>query len=128
MGVKLIAQIYSLMKDVDENEKLIRDAKEKLKGLYDDLVSICPHSEAVDRKSNIRGVGITRRCKICGITDYASEGGTPGDEYNYGYPGYPSRTFWSNAEVEKVSDGEFDSYRRSHDWVVTDGRAKKRFS
>jgi hypothetical protein len=123
-----IAKFYKLITVVQVDEQLRKEAGNRLKENYDELVQLCPHSEAVDRKSNLRGMGTTRRCTICGITDYASEGGTPGDEYNYGYPGYPSRTFWAGSEIRTVSDKEFDKYSRHHDWVVTDGKPRKRFS
>lgn len=122
-----IALFYRLIKSVEENEQAIKDAQKRLNEDYATLVLCCPHSEAVERKPTTRGIGIIRKCKICGITDYASEGGTPGDEYDYGYPGYPSKSFWSGAEVETVDETEFDKYSRSHDWVVSDGKPKKRF-
>lgn len=116
-----------LIRQVNADEDLIKELQERLKKNYDVLVLLCPHDEAVDRKSSQRGIGTARRCKICGITDYASEGGTPGDEYDYGYPGYPSTSFWAKSDVEVVSDKEFDKYDRTHDWVVKNGLAKKRF-
>lgn len=122
-----IAQFYKLTKTVDELEEIRRTAGKELLKLYDSLVEICPHSEAVDRKSNVRGVGTTRRCMICGVTDYASEGGSPGDEYNYGYAGYPSTSFWKGAKVTEVTDKEFNKYERYHEWVITDGKLRKRF-
>jgi len=122
-----LAVFYRLTKLVDDDEKLMEDAKQRLNSNYDQLVEICPHSEAVDRKSTIRRMGTTRCCKICGITDYASEGGTPGDEYNWGYPGSPNRSFWANATVETVDEKTFGSYSRYHQWVVKDGKPHKRF-
>lgn len=122
-----LAKFFRLTKQVNEDEEAIKHAKNRLKLSYGQLVAICPHSEAVDNPSKIRGHGTRRRCKICGITDYASEGGTEGDEYNYGYPGRPSRTFWVDAEIEIVDDKGFNEYSRSHDWVVQDGKARKRF-
>jgi hypothetical protein len=121
-----IAQFVKFKRQVDEDEQAIKDAKERLKNAYAFLVALCPHSEAVDVKSNLRGVGTKRICKICGITDYASEGGTPGDEYDYGYPGYPSRSFWKDTEVEVISQKESWQYSRSHEWVVKNGKAVKR--
>lgn len=123
-----LAKFYTLTKTVDTLESLLDSTKTQLTHFYDELVKICPHSEAVDHKSKIRGVGASRRCKICGITDYASEGGTPGDEYDYGYPGHPSRSFWKDSEVELVDDEEYDKFSRFHQWVVADGKPRKRFS
>lgn len=122
-----LALFYRLTRAVDKGEAILKETKEQLDRDYDALVAICPHSEAVERHPNIRGVGAQRRCKICGITDYASEGGTPGDEYDYGYPGHPSRSFWVDSSVEVVDEKKFESYGRHHDWVVCGGNAKKRF-
>lgn len=122
-----LAEFYKLKKWVDEDEQAIKDAKQRLSNHYDILVRLCPHSEVVDNPSNLRGMGTRRCCKICGITDYASEGGSPGDEYDYGYPGHPSTSFWKGAEIEVVDDREFDLYNRSHNWVVKNGQPKKRF-
>ncbi len=123
-----LAVFYKLTKIVNVAEELLKDTKEKLINHYDMLVFRCPHSEAVDRKSSMRGVGVTRRCKICGITDYASEGGSPGDVYDYGYPGHPSRSFWEGAEIEEIDDHEFNKYGRTHEWVVQDSKPRKRFT
>jgi len=122
-----LAVFYRLTKEVNEDEQAIKEAQKRLSANYDALVKLCPHSEAVDSLSKIRGMGTRRRCKICGITDYASEGGTSGDEYNYGYPGYPSESFWAGAEIEVVGEKDWNKYDRSHDWVVTDGKPRKRF-
>lgn len=127
MADRNIATFYKLTKAVEEDESLLVEAKKRLKLNYDDLVPMCPHTEAVDRKSTLRGAGTTRRCLICGITDYASQGGTPGDEYDYGYPGYPDKNFWAGSEVTVVTDQEFDKTRRYHEWVVEGGKARKRF-
>lgn len=122
-----LAIFYRMMLAVDREEQAIVDAQKRLDNGYDWLVFKCPHSEAVDKKNTLQGVGTTRRCKICGITDYASEGGTAGDEINYGYPGHPSRSFWEGAEVEVVDETEFHKYNRSHQWVVSGGKPRKRF-
>lgn len=122
-----LAAFYRLTRAVDADEQLRKDVQKRLKENYDELVKICPHSEAVDRASSRRGEGVARCCKICGITDYASEGGTPGDEYNYGTAGHPSRSFWAGSHIETVSDKEWFKYNRHHEWVVTDGKPRKRF-
>lgn len=122
-----LADFYRLTREVDKDEQVIKEAKSRLSSNYDELVAMCPHSEAVDNPSKLRGQGTRRRCKICGITDYASEGGTSGDEYNYGYPGRPAKLFWIGAEIEIVDDKEFNKYNRSHEWVVQDGKESKRF-
>jgi hypothetical protein len=116
-----LAEFYRLTKNVRKQEKAIKVAREMLKQDYAKLVMICPHFEAADWKSSMRGVGVTRICKICGVEDHASKGGTPGDEYNYGYPGYPDDDFWGHAEIEKVSEKEFYKLRRSHGYRVRNG-------
>lgn len=120
-----IAEFLRLLVAANADERAVEDAKSRLSVAYDELVHVCPHSEAVDRPSQLRGVGTTRRCKICGVTDYASEGGSRGDEYDYGYPGHPSKSFWENAEVETVDAKTFASYQRSHSYHVADGKVKK---
>lgn len=120
-----IARFYSLMISTMDDEKLIVDANERLRDNYAELVMLCPHSESVEFRSGIRGVGASRRCKICGITDYASEGGVPGDEYTYGTPGHPSTTFWKDTRIELVGSEEFVKYGRSHDFRVVDGQVAR---
>lgn len=121
-----IAKFYSLLKTADENETKIKESKIALETVYAELVKICPHSEAIDWDySN----GVYRVCMICGVTDYASEGGTSGDEYNYGTNGYPNRTFWNSATIIKASsEKEHWKYRnREHDYIVKSGKVVKRF-
>jgi hypothetical protein len=117
-----IAKFYRLKTTVEEQERIKDNAKRLLKNAYSELVKICPHSEAIDHDFN-RRQGVFRVCKICGIEDHASEGGTPGDEYNYGYPGSPSREFWKHSEIEKTDDEKyFWTFRRQHGWQVRDGK------
>lgn len=123
-----LAEFYRLTKTVNANEAEIYRLKAELDEHYARLVQICPHSEAADNPSNLRGMGTRRVCKICGVTDYASEGGTRGDEYDYGYPGSPSKSFWKDANVEVIKeDVVWSGYSRSHQWVVKNGKAEKRF-
>lgn len=122
-----IAEFYRLLKTVEENEKIKKQVKETLKFSYKSLVQICPHSEAIDWNFGNRS-GDYRVCKICGLEDLASQGGTPGDEYDYGYPGYPNREFWKNTTVTKAkTEKEFWSYRRGHGWRVRDGKLHEMF-
>jgi len=119
-----LGKFYRLNQDIQENEALKKRAEKALKEAFAELVPECPHSESIDHKSSLSGVGVTRICKICGVEDHASEGGTPGDEYNYGYPGSPNRTFWKGSNVEVTKDEKrFWSFRRHHGWRVQDGKA-----
>jgi len=119
-----LARFYAVLKDIEKNEDAQRKAKQNLAQLYATLVPECPHSEAVQIQSDIRGVGPKRMCKICGVVDNASKGGTPGDEYDYGYPGRPDESFWGDAIVEHTEDTDyFSSFRRQHSWIVRDGKA-----
>lgn len=121
-----IAKFYALIRAVEENEAVKAEAERALEIAYDSLVEICPHSEAVEHSSKIRGVGATRICKICGLVDHASQGGTPGDEYNYGYPGYPDREFWKDSNVEVTDDhAYFHTFAKGHRWRVERGEAVK---
>lgn len=121
-----ISEFYFLTNFVNKSERKLAEIQENLSISYDTLVNTCPHPEAVDRPSG--STGVARRCKVCGITDYASEGGTPGDEYNYGYAGHPNKSFWSGTKIVSTTEEEFNNSRRHHDWVVTDGKPRKRFS
>lgn len=122
-----IAKFYTLKSSVDINEQKLKETKKQLETDYAALVHLCPHSEAVDRPAS-RLSGVTRCCVICGVTDYASEGGDPGDEYNYGHHGHPHREFWKNTKTRVVSDKEFGNYERHHNYVVTNGQVRDRFS
>lgn len=117
-----LAHFYTLLTNVDTYEQLKKTATENLKELYSQLVPICPHSQAVDHK--YPKMGTFRVCKICGVEDQASYGGTPGDEYDYGYPGKPDPSFWNNATVEQAQDEKyFWTFRRQHGWTVKNGKA-----
>ena len=120
-----VGKFWSLTRDMERYETQENEAKKALVHIYDALVAICPHPEAVDWQTTTRQ-GVFRRCKVCGIVDRASEGGTPGDEYDYGCPGHPSRSFWANTVVENVTEKEWWTYTKSHDWVVLNGKATKR--
>lgn len=118
-----IAIFWGLKSIIDNNETIKKEAQKYLNEYYPQLIEICPHSEAIEWDYK-HGQGVFRVCIICGIEDHASEGGTPGDEYDYGYPGYPSRAFWQNTHVRKAEDEkEFSSYRRQHNWRVRNGKA-----
>lgn len=117
-----VSNFYRLTKTVVENENLVSNAKAILKEAYAELVMVCPHPEAIDHNYGNRG-GDYRVCMVCGIEDLASEGGTPGDEYDYGYPGRPNREFWKNSTVRKAkNEEEHWKYRRSHGWRVKNGK------
>lgn len=119
-------KFYLLIKGLQALETQQVEVSRALESGYNELVQLCTHDAAIEIKSTARGMGSTRRCKICGVTDFASEGGTPGDEYDYGYPGRPSRSFWGDCEVEITDDSKiFDSYKRTHNWRVRNGEAYK---
>lgn len=117
-----VAKFWKLKSILDEAEKTKSEAQKILNENYSDLIAICPHSEAIDWSySN----GVYRVCMICGIEDHSSEGGSPGDEYNYGTNGHPSRSFWKNSTIYKAaSEEEHWKYReRGHDFRVKNGKA-----
>lgn len=123
-----VAVFYRLMTTVNENEIKKKEAQKALKQAYAELVPICPHSEAIDWTYNSH-TGVYRVCKICGLEDLASQGGTDGDEYNYGYAGSPNRAVWKNSTVEKAkSENEHWEYRRQHGWRVRNGKAVNSFA
>jgi hypothetical protein len=118
-----LGTFYALTKKVTDYEKLVKNAKKELNKAYSELCPVCPHSESIQAK--VYGGDRFRICKICGIEDRGSKGGTPGDEYDYGYPGYPDDSFWGDSDVEYVDDEKkLWKYRRStHHWIVRDGKA-----
>lgn len=119
-----VGDFYRVTRDIEKFEQQKVEAKKQLKKLYSELVPGCPHTESIDHRSKLRGVGVTRICKICGIEDHASEGGTPGDEHDYGYPGSPNREFWKGSNVETTTDEKyFWTFRRDHNWRVENGKA-----
>ena len=118
-----IAKFYDLTETVEKYEKQKKKAEKALKAAYKELVFLCPHPKTIDWNFGNRS-GDYRVCMVCGIEDLASQGGTPGDEYDYGYPGYPNKEFWANTVVRKAeNEEEFWSYRRHH-WRVRDGKPK----
>lgn len=118
-----LGKFWTLTQTAIEAEQRLKQEKALLSDVYKELVFICPHSESIQYKRNGLRMGYHRRCKICGITDYASEGGTPGDEYNYGYVGHPSESFWGDSDVETTEDEkEFRKYSRNHNWRVRNGK------
>lgn len=120
-----IAKFYRLVKTVSDHEEIVKTSKEILKQSYDALVSLCPHSEAVEHRFSSTG-GLYRVCKICGIEDHESVGGTPGDEYDYGTHGHSDPKFWKDAEVEVTKDEQyFWTFRKQHGWRVAGGKAVK---
>lgn len=117
-----IAKFWHLKNLVEVNEEKKREAQHELDGAYKELVMICPHSEALDWNYGNHS-GDYRVCMICGLEDRASEGGTPGDEYNYGYPGRPNREFWKGSDIRKAKNAkEFSMYRRRHGYFVHNGK------
>lgn len=115
-------KFYLALKGVEDNEFKLQEAKDALKVLYPILVEHCPHTMVADWKTNTRGLGTWRICKICGLEDHALIGATSGDEYNYGYPGYIDYDFWGKPEVEEVSDKKIWDYRKSHTFQVVGGK------
>jgi hypothetical protein len=126
-----IAELLSLITSAQRDEKKIRDLKHRLKGTSAQLVPNCPHNEAVDHTFAGRGSGTHRICTTCGLNDMASYGGTSGDEYDYGYPGYPNPRFWADTKVTVETDEKaFYKLRNQwdHNWVVKDGEAVDRWA
>lgn len=119
-----LQRFLTLKNNVEANEAIRARADKELKELYPLLVEYCPHPEAIDHKYGRSGV--FRVCTTCGLEDHASQGGTPGDEYNYGYPGSPNREFWAGTEV-RVADNEAEhwKYRRQHGFRVSGGKVTK---
>lgn len=117
-----VKRFWELTRTVEENEEKQKVAKKVLKKAYAELVQICPHPEAVTWNAGIRGWGNWVVCKVCGVTDTARKGATPGDEYDYGYPGSMDKEFWKNTVIETVSEKESWDYRRGHSWKVIDGK------
>jgi hypothetical protein len=116
-----VAQFYKFVRSMEDNEQKAKDAKDALRFTYAKLVEICPHSEAVEHRFNSGGT--YRICKICGIEDHESVGGTPGDEYNYGTHGRPDPKFWGDADVENIKDEKyFWTFRKQHGWKVVNGK------
>jgi len=121
-----VAKFYRLHKIAEEGEAEKERLLKLLTLTYEELVWICPHPEAIEYNFNIQGHGPVRVCKVCGVEDHSSEGGTPGDEYNYGYPGHVSKTFWKNSEVEVTKDrARFFTFRRQHNWKVSKGQVSR---
>lgn len=124
MALTDTAKFYVVSKTVEKFENMKKEAERGLSVAYPELIEICPHPEAIEYSFNLRGNGPVRVCKVCGIEDLSSEGGTPGDEYDYGYPGRPSKTFWQDTEVEVTDDEDhFQSFRKGHGAKVVNGKA-----
>lgn len=122
-----VAEFYRLHNTVQAGEARLKEVKKTLKEAYAKFVLICPHPEAIDW--NYGRQGTFRVCMVCGVTDYASEGGTEGDEYNYGYPGSPNKQFWKNSNIRKAeSEKEHWKYRVGHEWIVRDGKVVDRYA
>lgn len=119
-----IAEFYTALREVEYNERAKKEAKKNLKHWYEILVSLCPHSEAVEHRFQSTG-GLWRVCKICGVEDFESVGGSPGDEYNYGTHGHPDPKFWADADVEVTKDEKyFWTFRKGHNYRVVGGKVK----
>ena len=113
---------YRLSRDIEDYEKQEKEAKKALKKLYSELVPQCPHSEAVLHyfKSTRQKYQV---CKICGLEDSCGYKSTPGDEYDYGYAGYPHPDVWGKANVETTTDEKyFWTFRKQHGWRVNGGK------
>jgi hypothetical protein len=116
-----IKRFLTLKNNVEVNEGLKDRATKELDALYPLLIQYCPHLEAIDHRYHSRS-GVYRVCTTCGLEDRASEGGTPGDEYDYGYPGSPNREFWKNTEIRVAeSEAEHWKYRKSHGYRIVNG-------
>lgn len=119
---------YRALRDVEEFEAIKKRAEIGLKKAYAELIQNCPHSEAVQAPSGIRGCGPLRICKICGVEDHSLIGQTTGDEYDYGYAGRIDEKFWGDCEVEQFAkiNTEFWKYRRGHNYRVSGGEAREK--
>lgn len=122
-----LGKLYTLTKDIEATEKKVAKGKKNLKALYAELVPNCPHSEAV--LHYFKG---TRQkyqvCKICGLEDSCGYKSSPGDEYDYGYAGYPHPDVWGDANVEVTTDEKyFWTFRKQHGWAVNGGKVVGRY-
>lgn len=116
-----IGNFYSLLDKLNEAEFKKSEAEKVLKENYYAFVLLCPHPTALDWKYSS---GTYRVCMICGVQDLASQGGTSGDEYDYGRNGHPDRDFWADSEVEiAISQEHHWEWRRkhSHNYQVRNG-------
>lgn len=121
-----ISYFWKLTKIIEENESTRLNAESTLEKAYSELVRICPHPEAIDWK--YYGIGVFRVCTVCGLEDMASDGGTPGDEYNYGTNGAPNEVFWRDTNIINASsEEEHCEYRRRHHWTIEDGKIVNKF-
>lgn len=120
-----IGKFWALLNLLNEAETKKKEAEAVLKENYLEFIKLCPHSEALDWRYG--GSGIFRVCMICGVEDRASQGGTSGDEYNYGYPGHPNKEFWAGSNV-KTADSEAHHwewrYKHSHSYRVSGGKVE----
>ena len=120
-----VGQFYMLTRERSRLQSIIKDSKNKLTRVIDELVPACTHPEAIQIQFQHRGWGPHRKCKVCGVKDTSRKGATPGDEYDYGYPGHPDEDFWGDCDVEVTKDEKvWDQYEWSN-WVVKDGKAVK---
>lgn len=122
-----LANFYVVLKDIEKNEKAKKKAKKNLKKLYAKLVPACPHSEAIQHYF----AGTRQKyqvCKICGLEDSCSYRSVPGDEYDYGYAGYPHPDVWRDSNVEITTDEKyFWTFRKQHGWTVSNGKVSCRW-
>lgn len=120
-----IAKFWSLLNIINTAEEKKSEAEAVLKEHYREFIEMCPHSEALDWRYGSSGV--YRVCMICGVEDLASQGGSPGDEYDYGYPGHPNKEFWAGSKV-KTADTEAHHWewrrKHSHNYKVWDGEVQ----
>lgn len=122
-----LGRFYNLTRTIEAQEKNKAQAEKILKQTYAELVPECPHSEAV-----LHYFSSTRQkyqvCKICGLEDSCGYNSTPGDEYNYGYAGYPHPDVWKDSNVEVTTDEKyFWTFRKQHGWQVNGGKVVNRY-
>lgn len=122
-----LGRFYIVLNEIEAAEKAKKAAEKALKQAYKELVPNCPHSEAV-----LHFFSSTRQkyqvCKICGLEDSCGYRSTPGDEYDYGYAGYPHPDVWGKSNVEVTKDEKyFWTFRKQHGWQVNGGKVVNRY-
>lgn len=119
-----VADFYKYHSQAQALEGIKRDAEKDLNDIYPKLIALCPHSDVAETSETSQGR--FRICKICGVEDHASRGGTPGDEYNYSTNGHPDDDFWGrDCKPEKVDWNGYSDirYKHSHHYYVRNGKA-----
>ena len=115
-----VSNLVRAHEEVTRLEKIIKEAKIDLKAIFADYVLVCPHVDVASWTPY--GGGTWYVCMSCGLEDRAVIGATSGDEYNYGYLGHVDKDYWANSNIHKISDKKSWNYRKSHGWILLDGK------